>query len=70
VVFRYCAPDGTVSPGDAPNGSLDNIAGIINSRGNVLGLMPHPERLAEPELGGTDGRAMFTSIIGALRGGL
>ncbi|MDR3135412.1 MAG: phosphoribosylformylglycinamidine synthase subunit PurQ [Deltaproteobacteria bacterium] len=66
VVFRYCANDGTVSTGDAPNGSLDNIAGIINKRGNVLGMMPHPERLAEEELGGIDGRALFLSILQSL----
>jgi phosphoribosylformylglycinamidine synthase len=70
IVFRYCAPDGTVAPGQAPNGSLDNIAGIINERGNVLGLMPHPERLAEEELGGTDGRALFSSVLAAMKGGL
>ncbi|MDR2367258.1 MAG: phosphoribosylformylglycinamidine synthase subunit PurQ [Deltaproteobacteria bacterium] len=69
VVFRYCAPDGSVSPGDAPNGSLDNVAGIVSEGGNVLGMMPHPERLAEDELGGTDGRALFTSILRALNGG-
>jgi phosphoribosylformylglycinamidine synthase len=68
VVFRYCAPDGTVAPDDAPNGSLDNIAGIINERGNVLGLMPHPERSAEAELGGLDGRGLFTSILSRLGG--
>ncbi|MDR0620684.1 MAG: phosphoribosylformylglycinamidine synthase subunit PurQ [Deltaproteobacteria bacterium] len=70
VVFRYCAPDGTVSPEDAPNGSQDNVAGIVNGRGNVLGMMPHPERLAEEDLGGTDGRALFTSILQTLKGGL
>jgi phosphoribosylformylglycinamidine synthase len=48
-----------------PNGSLDNIAGIVNERGNVLGLMPHPERLADPELGGTDGRALFEGLLAA-----
>jgi phosphoribosylformylglycinamidine synthase len=69
VVFRYCAPDGSVSPEAAPNGSLDNIAGIINQRGNVLGMMPHPERLAEEELGGLDGRPLFTSILRSLQGG-
>jgi phosphoribosylformylglycinamidine synthase len=69
VVFRYCAPDGTVSPEDAPNGSLDNIAGIVNRQGNVLGMMPHPERLAEEELGGTDGRPLFVSVLQAVIGG-
>lgn len=57
VVFRYT---------DNPNGSSRNIAGITNQRGNVLGLMPHPERLIEPELGGTDGRPLFESLINAL----
>ncbi|MDR2301897.1 MAG: phosphoribosylformylglycinamidine synthase subunit PurQ [Deltaproteobacteria bacterium] len=69
VVFRYCAPDGSVSAEDAPNGSLDNVAGIINEGGNVLGMMPHPERLAEKELGGLDGRPLFTSILRTLKGG-
>jgi phosphoribosylformylglycinamidine synthase len=69
VVFRYCARDGSVSPEDAPNGSLDNIAGIINERGNVLGLMPHPERAAEADLGGLDGRGLFTSIVASVLGG-
>jgi phosphoribosylformylglycinamidine synthase len=48
---------------------LDNIAGIINQRGNVMGMMPHPERLAEEELGGVDGRALFESIFHTLEGG-
>ncbi|MDR1486924.1 MAG: phosphoribosylformylglycinamidine synthase subunit PurQ [Deltaproteobacteria bacterium] len=69
VLLRYCAADGSVSPDDAPNGSMLNIAGIINKKGNVFGLMPHPERLAEEELGGADGRAMFTSILKTLIGG-
>ena len=66
VVFRYCGPEGVVDDADNPNGSLDNIAGILNERGNVLGMMPHPERLADPELGGTDGRAMFAGLLAAL----
>ncbi|MDR1545197.1 MAG: phosphoribosylformylglycinamidine synthase subunit PurQ [Deltaproteobacteria bacterium] len=70
VVFRYCAPDGSVSPQDAPNGSLDNIAGVLNERGNVMGLMPHPERLAEEILGGVDGRGVFLSLLEAASGGL
>lgn len=68
VVFRYCSPDGQVRPGDAPNGSLDNIAGVINEAGNVLGLMPHPERAAEADLGGLDGRGLFTSILASALG--
>jgi phosphoribosylformylglycinamidine synthase len=69
VAFRYCEADGTVRPDSAPNGSLDNIAGILNERGNVLGLMPHPERLGEAVLGGEDGRRMFESILSAIEGG-
>ena len=69
VVFRYCAPDGSASPDDAPNGSLANIAGILGEGGNVLGLMPHPERAAESELGRLDGLPLFTSLVEALSGG-
>ena len=61
VVFRYCAADGRVTSNANPNGSLHNIAGIVNARGNVLGMMPHPERCAEAELGGTDGLKLFRS---------
>ena len=49
-----------------PNGSLDNIAGILNEHGNVLGMMPHPERLADAELGGIDGCAMFEGLLAAV----
>ena len=66
VVFRYCAPDGRVTPDANPNGSLRNIAGISNARGNVVGLMPHPERACEALLGGEDGLAIFRSAIHAL----
>ena len=69
IVLRYCRPDGVVEADSAPNGSLDNIAGIINEKGNVMGLMPHPERLAEPILGGEDGRIMFESIFKAVTSG-
>jgi phosphoribosylformylglycinamidine synthase len=68
IVFRYCEEDGTVKDDSAPNGSLDNIAGIINEAGNVLGMMPHPERLAEPILGGDDGRHVFDSVFEAVCG--
>jgi len=61
-VFRYCDEGGRVVAGANPNGSLHNIAGIINKRGNVLGMMPHPERCAEPELGGADGLKLFRSV--------
>ncbi|MEW8958115.1 Phosphoribosylformylglycinamidine synthase subunit PurQ [Moorella humiferrea] len=63
IVFRYCNEYGEVTPAANPNGSVGNIAGIINREGNVLGMMPHPERCAESILGGTDGRELFASII-------
>jgi phosphoribosylformylglycinamidine synthase subunit PurQ / glutaminase len=63
VVFRYCDPSGTVTPEANPNGSLGNIAGIVNATGNVLGMMPHPERASDPLLGHTDGRRLFDSIL-------
>lgn len=63
VVFRYCEPDATTSQQSNPNGSLNNIAGIVNSRGNVLGMMPHPERCCESLMGGEDGAVIFRSII-------
>jgi phosphoribosylformylglycinamidine synthase len=63
VVFRYCDPDGRLTPDSNPNGSQRNIAGIVNARGNVLGMMPHPERCAEAVLGGTDGRVVFESVV-------
>jgi phosphoribosylformylglycinamidine synthase subunit PurQ / glutaminase len=59
VVFRY-------APGENPNGSARDIAGILNEKRNVLGLMPHPERVCDPLLGGTDGRAMFQGLVEAL----
>jgi phosphoribosylformylglycinamidine synthase I len=63
VVLRYCEADGSRAVGgSAPNGALDDIAGICNERGNVLGLMPHPERVVDPLGGGTDGQAIFHSI--------
>jgi phosphoribosylformylglycinamidine synthase I len=66
VAFRYCAADGAVTDAANPNGSARNIAGILNAAGNVLGMMPHPERLAEPAHGGTDGRALFEALNAAL----
>lgn len=67
VVFRYCTPDGKITPEANPNGSLDNIAGIINPAGNVIGMMPHPERSAEEVLGNDDGRLIFLSMLDALK---
>ena len=66
VVFRYASPGGEITAAANPNGSLDNIAGICSPGGNVLGMMPHPERAAEPELGCTDGMKVFQSMVGAL----
>jgi phosphoribosylformylglycinamidine synthase len=62
VVLRYADASGSVSPDANPNGSLRGIAGIVNERGNVLGLMPHPERAAELEVGGTDGLQLLRSL--------
>jgi phosphoribosylformylglycinamidine synthase len=67
VVFRYCEPDGSLSDAANPNGSARAIAGICNAGGNVLGMMPHPERCSEQVLGGTDGLALFESAVGAGR---
>jgi phosphoribosylformylglycinamidine synthase subunit PurQ / glutaminase len=66
IVFQYADSDGTVADEWNPNGSLLNIAGIINRRGNVLGMMPHPERAADPALGSVDGRKIFDSMADAL----
>ncbi len=66
IAFRYCDADGEPSAAANPNGSRHNIAGIYNDAKTILGLMPHPERLAEPELGGTDGRLMFDGLVEAL----
>lgn len=65
VVFRYCEADGSISDAANPNGSRNNIAGIVNEGGNVLGMMPHPERLAEGILGGEDGRRILESLLGS-----
>ncbi|HEY9837607.1 MAG TPA: phosphoribosylformylglycinamidine synthase subunit PurQ [Vampirovibrionales bacterium] len=65
VVFRYCSPQGESNPESNPNGSLNQIAGICNSQGNVLGMMPHPERASDPILGDTDGMKLFESILKA-----
>jgi len=63
VIFRYCDAQGNITPESNPNGSINNIAGIINEEGNVLGMMPHPERLSEVLLGGDDGLALFQSML-------
>jgi phosphoribosylformylglycinamidine synthase I len=67
VVFRYCAPDGTLSPASNINGSTNAIAGIVNARGNVLGMMPHPENHVEAAIGSTDGCGLFAGLAEHLR---
>ncbi|MDR4495383.1 MAG: phosphoribosylformylglycinamidine synthase subunit PurQ [Nitrospirales bacterium] len=66
VVFRYCDKEGRVTPEANPNGSLDHIAGLRNAAGNVLGMMPHPERCSESILSNTDGLAIFQSIVASM----
>jgi phosphoribosylformylglycinamidine synthase len=66
VVFRYCDADGRVTDAANVNGSLNAIAGVRNEAGNVLGLMPHPERASERILGSLDGRTVFESLIASL----
>lgn len=64
IVLRYCESDGSTAPGgSAPNGALDDIAGICNERGNIFGLMPHPERVTDGVAGNTQGAAFFTAIV-------
>jgi phosphoribosylformylglycinamidine synthase subunit PurQ / glutaminase len=68
VVLRYCDAEGNITPASNPNGSRDNIAGLINAAGNVFGLMPHPERASESLLGSADGRYLFESLVGSVSG--
>ncbi len=68
IVFKYSDAEGTVTDESNPNGSINNIAGIINRQGNVLGLMPHPERASEKSLGSVDGRALFESLFQHIAG--
>ena len=63
IPVRCCDESGAVTDAANPNGSLNNIAGILNEAGNVLGMMPHPEDLIDPLLGGTDGRPLFESLL-------
>ena len=65
AVFRYCDEDGQLTDAGNPNGSVDWIAGLTNPHGNVMGMMPHPERASEPELGSSDGRLVFESMLQA-----
>lgn len=63
VVFRYSTPQGEINDAANPNGSLNNIAGIVNPQGNVLGMMPHPERVADSMIGATDGKELFAGLL-------
>jgi phosphoribosylformylglycinamidine synthase len=63
VVLRYCDAAGNSTPAANPNGSVNNIAGICNRLGNVVGMMPHPERASDPALGGTDGLLLFKGLL-------
>jgi phosphoribosylformylglycinamidine synthase len=68
IVFRYATPTGEVTPEANPNGSLDNIAGVLNEGRNVMGMMPHPDRSSEALLGSSDGFLIFQSMIEVLSG--
>lgn len=63
VALRYCTPDGSVSPEANPNGAISAVAGVLSEGRNVLGLMPHPERATDPDVGGTDGRFVLESVL-------
>lgn len=63
ILFRYASEKGEINAQSNPNGSCKNIAGITNKKGNVLGMMPHPERASDPILGFTDGKALFTGLL-------
>ena len=68
ILFRYCGPEGEISEAYNPNGSVENIAGIMNRTGNVMGMMPHPERACERTLGSEDGKRIFSSVIRRWKG--
>ncbi len=66
IAFQYCSSDGLLVEESNPNGSIENIAGVLNKEKNVLGMMPHPERMADLALGGIDGKIMFDGLISTL----
>lgn len=66
IIFRYCDENGDITPESNPNGSINNIAGVCNASRNVFGLMPHPERAADPLLSNTDGLKIFESLLGII----
>jgi len=63
IAFKYCNKEGLIEENSNPNGSLNSIAGILNEQKNILGMMPHPERLIDPLLSGEDGSLLFTSLL-------
>ena len=67
ILFRYCDEAGVISAEANPNGSIENIAGVCNEEKNVFGMMPHPERAADIELGNVDGKAIFESILSMIQ---
>jgi phosphoribosylformylglycinamidine synthase I len=69
VALKYSTAEGEVNAEANPNGALDNIAGVLSEGRNVLGMMPHPERATDPEVGGTDGRVILGSLLDSLRSG-
>lgn len=66
IIFKYCDENGNVNSSSNPNGSIENIAGVCNKEKNVFGMMPHPERAADMELGNTDGLKIFESMMNAI----
>ena len=68
IAFRYCDTVGAATPESNPNGSLDNIAGVLNEGRNVLGMMPHPDRSSEALLGSADGLRLFAALASSLAG--
>jgi phosphoribosylformylglycinamidine synthase I len=63
IAFRYCSPSGEIDSSSNPNGALSNIAGVLSERKNVLGMMPHPERATDPDVGGIDGQVILRSLL-------
>ena len=63
IAFKYCNTEGKIEKNSNPNDSSNNIAGILNEKKNILGMMPHPERLIDPLLSGEDGSILFTSLL-------
>ena len=63
IVFKYCDESGNISENSNPNGSLENIAGILNAKKNILGMMPHPERMIDEAISNTSGVNLFSSLL-------